>query len=253
MRAPAPDDGASDVELFREAADRFVVGAAWSHLRAPVASCPGWTVLDLVVHLGNVHAWAATILETGRSAAGQNDEPRSSRGRVVAAWYAGKAEDLYLVLRQVDPARPCWNFALGEGVAAFWSRRQLHETTMHLVDLDLACGRAPSVAAAVAADGVAEVVEVLAHRMHARGHHAALSQPLTLRATDTGDVWTLHPTSGVPRVERGAGDGVRDRVEAPAELLYRLLWHRATPTADGVRVLGDGDRVRDFLGSRLTP
>ncbi|WP_367303766.1 maleylpyruvate isomerase N-terminal domain-containing protein [Nocardioides panacis] len=52
---------------------------AWSDLRAPVPGCPGWSVLDLVVHVGNVHAWAATIVETGRAAAEQNDRPSSSR------------------------------------------------------------------------------------------------------------------------------------------------------------------------------
>jgi uncharacterized protein (TIGR03083 family) len=256
MRAPAQQGDAHDVELFREVAARFAVGAAWSHPRAPVASCPGWTVHDLVVHLGNVHAWAATVVETGRRAVEQNDEPRSGRGKVVSAWYAGKAEDLYLVLRQVDPGRPCWNFVQDDGLAAFWSRRQLHETTMHLVDLDLACGRVPSVDAAVAADGVSEVLEVWLHRMHARGHPAALEQPLALRALDTGQVWTLHPTGGVPHVQRGPATGrsedVPDRVEAPAELLYRLLWRRATPDDGGVRVRGDDNRVRAFLGSRLT-
>ena len=258
MRASAPQAVTRDAELFRDAADRFAVAAAWAHPRAPVVACPGWTAYDLVVHLGNVHAWAATILETGRPAAEQNDEPRSSRGKVVSAWYAGKAEDLYQVLRQVDAEQPCWNFARGEGTAGFWSRRQLHETTMHRVDLDLACGRPASVDAAVAVDGVSEVLDVLVHRMHARGLDPALEQPLVLRATDTGATWVVRPSGGVPAVERRDPGDVRDRLEAPAEVLYRLLWHRepaevAASGGAGVRVSGDAERVLAYLGSRLTP
>ena len=104
----------------------------------PVAGCPGWSAYDLVVHLGNVHAWAATIVETGRERREQNDEPRSSH-EGPGRWRSGtrgKAEDLYEVLRHSPPERPCWNFVFGAGVAAFWSRRQLHETTIHQVDLD---------------------------------------------------------------------------------------------------------------------
>jgi uncharacterized protein (TIGR03083 family) len=264
------------VEEYAAAAERLAVAVTWSDLRAPVPHCPGWTTYDLVVHVGNVHAWAATIVETGRSAAEQNDEPASAKPRVVSAWYVGKAEDLYAVLRSADPDAPCWNFAFGEGSTRFWPRRQLHETTVHQVDLDAAAGRTTQIAPAVARDGVDEVLRVFLHRMHTRGHAARLERPLALAATDTGDTWTVSPrprpeASPVP-AQPGPGGmvplpspvvehrrssvpagGVADRVEAPADVLYRLLWKRADPDADGVRILGDATRVRAFLGSRLVP
>ena len=124
---------------------------------------------------------------------------------------------------------------------------------MHRVDLDLACGRTPLLAADVAADGVEEVLEVLVHRMHARGHPARLDEPLALRATDTGDTWVMVPQTGPPLLERttGAAD-VRDGVEAPAEMLYRMLWRRPVD-ARSVRVSGDHAHVQAFLSSRLAP
>jgi uncharacterized protein (TIGR03083 family) len=266
------------VELFSAAAEGFAVNVAWTDLRARVPACPDWTAYDLVVHLGNVHAWAATIVETGRAAAEQNDEPRSTKPRVVSQWYAGKAEDLYEVLRAAPADRPTWNFAYGAGVAGFWQRRQLHETTIHRLDLDLAAGRDPgTVDPRVAADGVDEVLTVFAHRMAARGHPARLDRPLTITASDTGDAWLVSPpvrdhgSSMVPAqpstspaehppvvvrrrpavLERG--DGVVDRVEGPAEALYRLLWRREVLDDGTVRVEGDEARVRAFLGSRLVP
>jgi uncharacterized protein (TIGR03083 family) len=242
------------VEEYAAAAERLAVAVAWSDLRAPVVSCPGWTTYDLVVHLGNVHAWAATIVETGQRAVEQNDEPRSARPKVVSQWYAAKAEDLYQVLRQVPPDRHCWNFVEGTGVAAFWARRQLHETTMHRVDLDLACGRPPELTAEVAADGVGEVLGVLVHRMYARGHTAHLEEPLVLEATDTGDTWVVVPQEGPPRLEQRASraEGVRDRVRAPADVLYRMLWRRPVDRAD-VLTSGDESRIDAFLESRLAP
>jgi len=254
MRAAARAPASPDVEEFVVAADRFAGSVAFSDLRAPVAACPGWTALDLVLHLGNVHAWAATIVETGRPAREQEDQPRSTRAKSVGAWYVAKAEDLYQVLRQVPPERACWNFVEELGTVAFWPRRQLHETTIHQVDLDLACGRSTRLSSGVADDGVSEVLDLLVHRMHARGHQAELVEPLALTATDTGHSWLVVPAAGAPQVEHLAArpTGVRDRVEAPADVLYRLLWQREVEP-DAVRSSGSAERVQAFLGSRLTP
>ena len=265
------------VAEYAAVAERLAVAVAWADLRAPVPSCPGWSTYDLVVHLGNVHAWAATIVETGQAAVEQNDEPASARPRVVSAWYAGKAEDLYEVLRAADPAAPCWNFAFGSGTAGFWPRRQLHETTVHQVDLDLALGRTTELAPAVCRDGVDEVLRVFLHRMHQRGYPARLDRPLALTATDTGDTWVVRPRTrpastpmvpaqpvgtvtetvppGTPTVEhRGTTTvAVADRVEATAEVLYRMLWKRLGIEDAGLQVSGDEQRVKDFLTSRLVP
>jgi uncharacterized protein (TIGR03083 family) len=264
------------VEAFAAAAERFAVAAAWSDLRAPVASCPGWSTYDLVAHLGNIHAWAATIVETGQRAAEQNDEPRSAtKGKVVSSWYVGKAEDLYEVLRHTPLDKPCWNFAHGQGPASFWARRQLHETLMHQVDLDGTQGRSTALDPDVCVDGVDEVLDAMLARMHRRGHVAALTRPVALTADDTGDTWVVAPQGrhATPRAlpaqgagpagrdagpppsvqhRRAGGTAVPDRVEARADVLYRLLWHRRVADED-VRVLGDQARVRAFLDSRLTP
>jgi uncharacterized protein (TIGR03083 family) len=288
VRVTAPDTrpGASSrldhVDLYLAAADRFAAAVLGVDLRAPVASCPGWSTYDLVCHLGNVHSWAATIVETRVAAPEQNDEPRSRRPRAVAEWYAGKAEDLYRVLRAADPDVPCWNFAYGEGPTGFWSRRQLHETTIHLLDLLPDTDLDPL----VCADGVDEVLGVFLRRMHERGHPAALTAPLCLVATDVDRAWTVMPRVeqpggiGVPQQPRGSAAETAplagppagpagppagpplvverrhpsaDRVEAPAEVLYRLLWKRLPLDHPAVRRTGDVARVQAFLLSRLVP
>ena len=267
------------VELFAAAAERFAVAVATADLHARVPACPEWTAYDLVCHLGNVHSWAATIVETGRSAAEQNDEPRTHRARVASEWYAGKAEDLYEVLRTVDPEKPCWNFAFRAGTAAFWRRRQLHEVTVHSFDLVASGGTsnlAVEVTPELAADGVDEVLNVFLYRMHRRGHPATLTAPVCLVATDVDRAWTVSPRpvvsdpdAAVPTQPRGSSSEAApaliegpplvvdrrhprsDQVSGPAEALYRALWKRGP--RDGLTISGDVDRVNAFLDSRLVP
>ncbi|MGA8211032.1 MAG: maleylpyruvate isomerase family mycothiol-dependent enzyme, partial [Nocardioidaceae bacterium] len=200
MNAVARQPTAVGLEAkYADAADRFAVAVGWSDPRSPVPGCPGWSVRELVLHLGNMHAWAATIVETGRCAAEQNDAPRSprssrgARANRAAQWYRGKAEDLYEVLRHAPPAQPCWTVVDPDGVAGFWARRQLHETTVHLVDLDSACGRATVLDPVVCADGVDEVLAVLLPGRSRQGRPVLLDRPLALVATDTPDRWLLTP------------------------------------------------------------
>lgn len=266
------------VEQYLAAAERFAVAVAATPMNAAVPTCPGWTAYDLVCHLGNVHAWAATIVETCRKAPQHNDEPRSRKPKVVSDWYAGKAEDLYEVLRTADPEAPCWNFASGAGFAGFWSRRQAHETTIHTVDL-LGCTDGTAVVEPeLAADGVDEVLTVFLPLMHARGHPADLTGPVCLAPTDVRRSWTLSPRAvvgdprmgmgvplqprgstsesapavvdGPPRVVRRRHPGA-DQVAAPVETLYRVLWGRGA--REELTLSGDEARIHAFLDSRLVP
>ncbi|MFT4010896.1 MAG: maleylpyruvate isomerase family mycothiol-dependent enzyme [Nocardioidaceae bacterium] len=238
---------------FVTAAEQFVVGIERCDLSARVPACPEWTAYDLITHLGNVHAWAATIVETGLPAGEQDDAPRR-KPKAAAQWYAGKAEDLYEVLRAADVDAPCWNFAFGnDGVKGFWHRRQLHETTVHALDLYQAA-RLPDVelSADLAADGVDEVLTVFLRRMHSRGFPAQLTAPVVVEARDVGRSWTVRPdASGPPLVTPGSVAGA-DVLRGPAADLYPLLWKRVRLDQTGVELVGDRGRLAAFLGSRLT-
>ena len=264
------------VEQFVAVAERFAVAVASTPMDARVPACPDWTAYDLVCHLGNVHAWAATIVETGRSAPEQNDEPRSHKPKVVSEWYSAKAEDLYEVLRSASPRKQCWNFVFGGDGAEFWQRRQMHETTVHAIDLLACTGRTADVEPVLAADGVDEVLTVFLKRMHDRGYPAVLTAPVCFVATDVDRAWTVSPRAvvadpraGVPAQPRGSSTETApaivegpprvverrhpgaDQVAAPAETLYRVLWGRGE--RDGLTLTGDEARINAFLDSRLTP
>jgi hypothetical protein len=175
-------------------------------------------------------------------------------------WYAGTTAALLAAIRAVDPDEPCWNFAPVDQRAGFWARRRLHETVIHLVDLiqaGVAAGEQVDtglavVPPAVAADGVDEVFEVFLPRMLARGFAPAVTRQVGVRATDTGNEWTLTPVSqgDRPLVERGkaVGEAV---LSGTASELDLCLWKRLPGTV--LTVEGDAAVAADFLAGRATP
>ena len=219
---------------------------------AAVPACPGWTVADLALHLGSGQRWAAAILLTGSA----QKVPEVLRTTVSwADWYAGTTAALAAAIRAVDPDEPCWNFAPLEQRAGFWSRRRMHEAVIHHVDAIQA--EAPGVTgldvipAHVAADGVDEVFEVFLPRLLARGFPPVVTRQIGVRATDTGDEWTLTPVrdGDRPRVERGkaVGEAV---VSGTAAELDLCLWKRLP--ADRLLVEGDREVAAAFLAGKAT-
>jgi uncharacterized protein (TIGR03083 family) len=235
------------LDLLVAATDRFARTVAIADPASAVPSCPDWTVHDLVAHLGNVHAWAEQIV--------RSDDPDLDDEDPVgdlASWYAERAGRLCATLAAVDLDRPTWNFVGLHATASFWVRRQLHETTMHTVDLDVARGAAPQVDPAVADDGVLETFEVFGPRMVQRGFGAVLDAPVEVRATDTGTTWTLVPgPEAAPRVATaGEPVTVAGSVEGTAQDLLTTLWKRTPVTL--LALSGDQDVLTRFLASRLT-
>ncbi|MEV4054735.1 maleylpyruvate isomerase family mycothiol-dependent enzyme [Amycolatopsis sp. NPDC049688] len=204
---------------------------------AAVPDCAGWTVTDLATHLGNVHRWAATVVRTGE--VHPQDFATAADGDLVP-WYAESARLLLGELEAAEPGDPCWHFGGTDKTKAFWYRRQVHETAIHLADL----GSEHVLDPAVAADGVDEVLGAMLPRVTRWHAVPRLPGPVTLRATDTGDVWTVHP--GEPPALGPAASGAT--VEAPARDLLLRLWKRTGPEP---RVTGEAAEA--LLAAPLTP
>lgn len=218
---------------------------------AGVPSCPQWTVRDVVAHLGGVHGWARGII-----AGGSPKDPRPEPDGELAQWYAGQAGALLEALRGADPDAPAWSFS-GERTVAFWIRRQPHEAAMHLVDLQLAAGEAPAYEPALAADAVTETFDVMLPRLHA-DEPIAVSAPLLLVASDTGDRWLLRPSEAPGSVDytHSTVDGAEPEeaavtASAPAGDLATGLWGRTPYALWGIE--GDRDVLDQLLRSGVTP
>ena len=161
----------------------------------PVPACTPWTVRDLTTHLGAIHRWAAATVLSGQRLA----DPVPLVTEPIVEWYAGTATALLSALQAVSPDEPVPNFSYVDERAAFWPRRQMHETTVHAVDAAQALGLDEgdwTVEPSVAADGVDEVLQVFFPRMTARQRRPDVRSRIRLVATDYGQSWLVAPGSG---------------------------------------------------------
>ncbi|MCW2793711.1 MAG: hypothetical protein JWO76_2809 [Nocardioides sp.] len=211
---------------------------------APVPSCPGWTVADLAGHLGGVHRWARAAVGTapGDTAPRAGEPPGALTAQALADWLLEGARELVADLAAAGPDRPCWTFAAPE-TAAFWARRQAHETAVHRWDLAAAVGGDTSLDPRLARDGVAEVVDVLLPRQVRLARIRATPDWVELALDEEVVVVATDP-------DRRAPDPVGRVAGAGGDLLL-LLWGRADPAR--LRVDGDPDEVAAFLAGALTP
>lgn len=232
---------------------------------AAVPSCPDWTVTDLVDHLGRVHLWAA---HSAREGAPPDPYPRRDREQPLADWYAGCADTIVTTLADLPPEHRSWSFSAdpAHGTARFWRRRQVHETAIHHVDALQAAGRlsrsgpvdgVPGLTAGDAADGVAEVFEVMAPRSLVRHADRApldvvpAAQPIAFSCHDVAAAWTVHLVGEEVQLVEGVSLEAVASVSGSAAHLYLALWHRADP--EGLSVEGDERAARRLVAASLVP
>jgi uncharacterized protein (TIGR03083 family) len=204
--------------------------AARGNLRAQVEHCPDWDVADLVQHLTEVHWFWSTIAEERRSS--PPDEARrparASDEELVDVFEAG-ARRLTDVLRKADQQAACWTWAPHRQDVGFITRHQVQEAAVHHWDAVNAAGGSLAIAPAVAADSVDEflVFSVADEEDAERERLTPLDAGFSLRASDTGDVWTV--TDGrVPGslASRPAADENAPAISASASDLLLWLYRR---------------------------
>ncbi|MER5203424.1 maleylpyruvate isomerase family mycothiol-dependent enzyme [Streptomyces sp. NPDC002825] len=231
------------IEALDAAGRGLADAAAEAGLDAEVPTCPGWQVRDLVRHTAMVHRWATTFVAEGRTEFHPGDGETALDGEELLTYFREGHARLVAALRAAPETLECWSFLPAPSPLAFWARRQAHETTVHRADAESALPTGPGpVDPAVAADGVDELFVAFHARDRSRVH---TPEPRTLRvrATDTGDVWTVHlsPTAP-PRTERGTTPPADTELTGPAARLYLTLWNRLP--LDSITLAGDEDLAR---------
>lgn len=245
---PAPRTRAdATLDALARAQEAFATLLDAADPDALVPACGTWTVTDLALHLGGVHAWAAGM---ARGTDDGGDDPTGPREpAALRATYREQAAELLATLRALPADAPGLTLN-GPGPASFWHRRQLHETLVHLHDLADATGVPhPVTDPAPWADAVDEVVTVLAPRQVRLGRATPWVTPVRLAATDLPCAWTL-ASPGRPVAE---ADAVAATVTGPAVALALLLWGRTTTADPRLAVSGDAEALADVLGRALTP
>lgn len=213
------------LHLLRRDGERLLETADGS-FDLPVPGCPGWTVTDLLAHVGSVYAHKVSVLRLGRrpepgewAQADEGADPASA-----LAWCHGWLHGVAGALAHRDPASPTWTFWDGDSTVAFWYRRMAHETSVHRVDAQAAVGPIEPIAADLALDGIDELLDALLEAASADTGVAA--PPFTL-AVGSGGLVTVDLCDVAV-----SGD--------PSSVLL-WLWGRAD--ASTVRIQGSPDDV----------
>ena len=223
--------------------------AARKGLDPPVPTTPGWTVGDVISHLGQVHRQKAHIVRElivdGEPDFGSFAAPP---GAELLEWFEEGFHDLAEVLSVADPATHVHTWHRPDQTVGFWIRRMAHETLIHRVDTELGHGDHSPVDPVLGADGVDEILDVM---MGGYPSWAAVARSeVTVGIESEERSWLVQfgswsgtsPNSKrefreVPGIELVTGDARPAAVvRGPGDALDLFLWGRGS--ADGLVVEG---------------
>ncbi|MFD3498067.1 maleylpyruvate isomerase family mycothiol-dependent enzyme [Streptomyces sp. NPDC058676] len=239
----------------RSVAFRDAVASAPS-LEVQVPTCPEWTLMDLVQHLGEVHRrWAATVAAGPADAppaeAASTGAPGAPREReALLAWSAESTEQLLNALRESGPDRGCWTWWGGSQspqTCGAVARHQVQEVAVHTYDALVALGAPQPLPDEAALDGVDEFLSTCCagpyawpHEPCAVDYHAAEGRSWRLWLSADGVRTTLLPTPGtMPATAAGEDPDAADAcLRGTASELVLALYGRIP--VDSLKV--DGDR-----------
>ncbi|ROT31927.1 maleylpyruvate isomerase N-terminal domain-containing protein [Micromonospora sp. HM5-17] len=240
--------GSKDFWLAALRAEGPSFGAAISEaaLDIRVPSCPEWTMIDLVHHLGSIYQWVHGVVTRGTTEA----PPRRTvpeglpTGPAAVEWWREQFDQLMAALDRLDPEAPAWNWAPQPKKVAFWHRRMAHETVVHRWDAQMAVATGEPIEAKLAADGISEVLDTwlpAGRRALDQGWYGVVQ----LVATDAGQEWYLRLRgTGVALLDTGTildtdDHHARAHLSGTASDLLLALWGRLG--LDTLDVAGDAD------------
>src|SRR5258706_8285931 len=151
------------IAAIGEEGQRIVAAAGAGRLDDAVPTCPGWTLRELVHHLGRTHLWAAAHIEQARPTPLSDEEQEALWATMpadtdVLDWYAATNARLVAAMVAAPADLACWSFLPAPSPLAFWARRQAHEAAIHRADAELAIGRPYTVSDGFALDGIDELL-----------------------------------------------------------------------------------------------
>lgn len=226
---------ARHVAAIREDGAALARAARAAGAQAPVPSCPGWRVADLLSHVGRIQRWVAAIVASrpARPAAHWSDDPAPGVDAVVDWFPAGVA----LLADALDGAQPddeVWTWS-PDGTARFWARRQAHEVAVHRWDGQRAAGAPEPIARDLAVDGIQEFFDILPARRGADAPKGG-GETIHLHCTDGEGEWLVRLAPEGVRVTREHAKGDVAARGAASDL---LLWLWGRVGHDGLDVFGD--------------
>lgn len=224
----------------------------------PIPTCPGWTLLRLAEHVGEVQRRATQLVVT-RSAGPADlssvpDRQIPSAAKLRGQWLTAGAASLIEALRGADGAE-VWAFGAVRP-ADTWARRVSHETMVHAADGALAAGDEVALPPELAADAIDEWLTILSGPIFGRPDPRAVALPpgtsLHVHATDpelagSGEWLVKHTEDGVQVTATHAKADAA--IGGPAADLLLVLVGRHAPADPPLTIFGDHTLLDTWLTS----
>ncbi|MFE3524988.1 maleylpyruvate isomerase family mycothiol-dependent enzyme [Streptomyces sp. NPDC059161] len=235
----------------RSTAFRTAVAAAPS-LDVQVPTCPGWTLFDLVKHLGGGDRFWAAIVGAGpadappaeaTAARAALEVPREREA--LPAWLSASTQLLLNALREAGPESGCWTWwpaSQSPQTSGGIARHRVQETAVHTYDAQLAGGVPQPLPLGVALDGVEESLFTVCgtpsawpHKPTAFDFHTAegCSWRLTVDGDGARSTRIPAPTTVTGEDSDAAGASIRGTASELVLYLYDRI------PADSLHVDGD--------------
>jgi len=257
MATSAIDYAAALVAQNSLLADAF----SGADLASAVPTCPGWSMLQLMRHVGRGDRWAAQMI---REDVDELDVRAVVDGRppddvnLALDWLRASAALVVAAVAAKGPGSLVPTF-LGRRPGTWWLRRRLHEATVHRADASLARADASdfspySLEPHLAADGLDEWLERVIESVEQGSMSSPLrpGRQLALRCTDLTwgpELWALQGTDGgVIRIDATA-IAAATLLEGRAEDIFLSLVRRRRIEQTEVLVDGDITVWQDWLAS----
>jgi uncharacterized protein (TIGR03083 family) len=206
------------------------------NLGGVIPACPGWTVQTVLMHLGRVYRTIAEQVGSKSTEMIRIAKSPPSEGFDAVEWFREGHGELIEILRDTDPEQPTWTWSETDSTASFYIRRMALETAVHRYDAEAASTTPTPFDTDLAADGIAELYEVVLPFTLARRELTLPSGSLHLHRSDGEGEWMVKAVDGALAVtnEHGKGDAA---VRGPASDLFVFVWHRGMP--DTLQIFGD--------------
>lgn len=236
-------DPSQHLDVLRHESARLVAAAERAGTDAPVPSCPGWSVADLLAHVGMVQRWATRMVERRATApesfagAPHPDDPAR-----LAEWVQEGAAALVEVCVATPPEAEMWTLC-GPRHARFWFRRQAQEVALHRVDAELATGAPSPLDPELARDGIDEFLDVVV-AVRLREQMTGAGESVHLHCTDGEGEWLVSLTPDGPEVQRVHAKG---DVAARGTASDLLLAVRGRIDLSALAIFGDETALTRFI------
>lgn len=225
-------------------------------------TCPEWTLLDLVQHLGTSHRrWAATVAAGPADAPPAETEwasspPAAAERDALLAWSEEFTAMLLSALRKAGPDEECWTWWGGSQsppTCGAVARHQLQHITVHAYDAQVVVGATEPLPGEAALDGVDEFLstsvagtDAWPHQPSAIDYHATDGGSWRISLSHEGTAATRLPAHGTEATMSAAEDpAVPDAALRGTANDLQLAFYARVPL-DSLELTGDR-RVFDQL------